>query len=149
MACFRQSKRRAAQFLSTILNQPASAAWMVLLQNRCADAVQPAYDELATQLPKQDILHIDESPTKEGAAKSWVWTIVAKTLSFFACRTSRGGEVPKQLLGANFAGVIHCDRAKDVLAVRSAPVVLGAPDPRPSKRCSTTRAPCANNSVVF
>ncbi len=34
MACFRQSKRRAAQFLGTILNQPASAAWMVVLQNR-------------------------------------------------------------------------------------------------------------------
>ena len=34
MACFRQSKRRAALFLSAILNQPASPAWMVLLQNR-------------------------------------------------------------------------------------------------------------------
>jgi transposase len=112
MACFRQSKRRAAQFLGTILNQPASAAWMVRLQNRCARAVQPAYDQLAAQLPGQAVLHIDESPTKEGSAKSWVWTIVAKTFTFFACRTSRGGEVPKQLLGADFAGVIHCDRAK-------------------------------------
>jgi transposase len=112
MACFRQSKRRAAQFLGTILNQPASAAWMVLLSNRCACAVQLAYDQLATQLPNQAVLHIDESPTKEGKAKSWVWTIVAKTFTFFACRTSRGGEVPKQLLGAKFAGVIHCDRAR-------------------------------------
>lgn len=112
MACFRQSKRRAAQFLSTILNQPASAAWMVLLSNRCACAVQPAYDQLATQLPQQAVLHIDESPTKEGPAKSWVWTIVAKTFTFFACRTSRGGEVLEQLLGESFAGVIHCDRAK-------------------------------------
>jgi transposase len=112
MACFRQSKRRAAQFLGTVLNQPASAAWMVLLSNRCADAVQPAYDELATLLPDQAVLHIDESPTKQGTAKSWVWTVVAKTFTFFACRTSRGGEVPKQLLGASFAGVIHCDRAK-------------------------------------
>jgi transposase len=112
MACFRQSKRRAAQFLGTILNQPASAAWMVLLQNRCADAVKSAYDQLATQLPKQAVLHSDESPTKEGKAKSWVWTIVAKSFTFFACRTSRKSQVPKQLLGDNFAGVIHCDRAK-------------------------------------
>jgi transposase len=112
MACFRQSKRRAAQFLSTILNQPASAAWMVLLQNRCADAVKPAYDQLATQLPNQAVLHIDESPTKEGKAKSWVWTIVAKSFTFFACRTSRGGAVLTSLLGKSFAGVIHCDRAR-------------------------------------
>jgi len=112
MACFRQSKRRAAQFLSTILNQPASAAWMVLLQNRCAEAVQPAYDELAKQLPEEAILNIDESPTKEGPVKAWVWTVVASTFTFFACRTSRAGDVLKALLGEAYAGVIHCDRAR-------------------------------------
>jgi transposase len=112
MACFRQSKRRAAQFLGTILNQPASAAWMVLLQNRCAEAVKPAYDDLAAQLPTQAILNIDESPTKEGPAKAWVWTAVADTFTYFACRTSRAGEVVKGLLGDAYGGVIHCDRAR-------------------------------------
>jgi transposase len=112
MACFRQSKRRAAQFLGTILNQPASAGWMVLLQNRCAEAVQPAYDELATQLPTEPILNIDESPTKEGASKAWVWTVVASTFTLFTCRTSRGADVLDDLLGEDFAGTIHCDRAK-------------------------------------
>ncbi|QDU21844.1 IS66 family transposase [Urbifossiella limnaea] len=112
MACFRQSKRRAAQFLGTILNQPASAGWMVLLQGRCAEAVQPAYDDLAARLPAQPVLHIDESPTKEGPSKGWVWTFVADTFTFFACRTSRGAEVLDDLLGADYAGTIHCDRAK-------------------------------------
>jgi transposase len=112
MAYFRQSKRRAAQFLGAILNQPASAAWMVLLQNRCADAVQPTYDDLAARLPGQVVLHIDESPTKEGPAKAWVWTFVADTFTFFACRTSRAADVLDDLLGPSYAGVIHCDRAK-------------------------------------
>jgi len=112
MACFRQSKRRAALFLSMILNQPASASWMVLLQNRAAEAVEPAYTELAEQLPAQAALHIDESPSKEGQAKAWVWTFVAATFTFFACRLTRAGEVAKELLGSGFDGVIHCDRAK-------------------------------------
>lgn len=112
MACFRQSKRRAAQFLGTILNQPASASWMVLLQDRCAEAVEPAYDELATQLPHEAVLNVDESPTKEGSAKAWVWTFVASAFTLFACRTSRGGEVAKELLGERYAGVVHCDRAR-------------------------------------
>jgi transposase len=112
MACFRQSKRRAAQFLSMLLNQPASAGWLVRLQNRCAEAVQPAYDDLAARLPDQPVLHSDESPTKEGTTKAWLWTVVAPDFTFFACRTSRGGEVLDDLLGAAFAGVIHCDRAK-------------------------------------
>src|SRR5579864_3845265 len=46
MACFRQSKRRAAAFLGLILHQPASCGWMVALQDRAAEAVWPAYDEL-------------------------------------------------------------------------------------------------------
>jgi transposase len=112
MACFRQSKRRAAQFLGMILNQPASSGWMVALQNRAAEAVRPAYDELARQLADQPALHIDESPTKEGQAKAWVWTFVAGAFTFFACRTSRAAEVATQLLGAAFAGVVHCDRAR-------------------------------------
>lgn len=112
MACFRQSKRRAAQFLGMILNQPASAGWLVTLQNRVAEAVQPAYDELAAQLATQPVLNIDESPTKEGQTKAWVWTFVAATFTFFACRTSRAADVLQQLLGETFAGVIHCDRAR-------------------------------------
>jgi transposase len=112
MACFRQSKRRAAHFLSMVLNQPASAGWLVVLQNHAADAVQPAYDELAQQLPAQAVLHVDESPTKQGPAKAWVWTFVAAVFTFFACRTSRGADVPQQLLGDDFDGVLHCDRAR-------------------------------------
>jgi transposase len=112
MACFRQSKRRAAQFLSTILNQPASAGWLVELQDRCAAAVEPAYNELAARLPAEPVLNVDESPTKEGPAKAWVWTVVTSTFTFFACRTSRAADVLTGLLGESYAGVIHCDRAR-------------------------------------
>jgi transposase len=112
MACFRQSKRRAAQFLSLILHQPASAGWMVNLQNRAAEAVEPAYQELAEQLSGESLLHGDESPTKEGQAKAWIWTFVATSFTFFACRLSRGGEVVRELLGEVGDGVRHCDRAR-------------------------------------
>ena len=112
MACFRQSKRRAAQFLGLILNQPASAGWMVLLQDRAAAAVLPAYQELAGRLPAEPVLHADESPTKEGPARAWVWTFVAAAFTFFACRTSRTADVATALLGEDFSGVVHCDRAR-------------------------------------
>jgi transposase len=112
MACFRQSKRRAAEFLSMVLNQPASAGWLVQLQNRCAAAVEPAYTELAAQLPSEPVLNVDESPTKEGPVKAWVWTVVTATFTFFACRASRAADVLTGLLGEAYAGVIHCDRAR-------------------------------------
>ena len=112
MACFRQSKRRAAQFLSTILNQPASASWMVLLQNRASVAVLPAYNELAAQLPQEPQLNVDESPTKEGRTKAWVWTFVAATFTYFVCATSRAADVATKVLGDDYDGIIHCDRAR-------------------------------------
>src|SRR4051794_30807829 len=112
MACFRQSKRRAAQFLGMILHQPASAGWLVLLQDRAAEAVGPAYDELAGALAAQPALYVDETPTREGRAKAWVWTFVATPFTFFACRTSRAAAVLTDLLGDAFGGVIHCDRAR-------------------------------------
>lgn len=112
MACFRQSKRRAATFLSTILHQPASAGWLVLLQDRAAAAVQPAYQELTEQLPQQPCLHVDESPTKQGSAKAWVWTFVAASFTVFVCATSRAAAVAQQVLGASYGGILHCDRAR-------------------------------------
>src|SRR5690348_2465512 len=112
MSCFRQSKRRAALFLSMILNQPACPGWMVSLQRLAAEAAQPAYDELVRQLPRQAILSIDESPTKEGKAKSWIWTFVAATFTLFATRTSRAADILTDWLGEAYTGVIHCDRAR-------------------------------------
>jgi transposase len=112
MSCFRQSKRRAALFLSMILNQPACPGWMVLLQKLAAEAVQPAYDELVRQLPQQAVLYIDESPTKEGKTKSWIWTFVAATFTLFATRTSRAADILTDWLGEAYTGVIHCDRAR-------------------------------------
>ena len=42
MAYFRQSKRRTARFLETILGQPCSAAWTVKLQKQATDALRPS-----------------------------------------------------------------------------------------------------------
>jgi len=112
MSCFRQSKRRAALFLSMILNQPACPGWMVLLQKLAAEAAQPAYEELVRQLPQQAVLSIDESPTKEGKSKSWIWTFVAATFTLFATRTSRAADILTDWLGEAYTGIIHCDRAR-------------------------------------
>lgn len=112
MAHFRQSKRRTAQFLETLLNQPCSTGLTVKMQTLVTTALRPAYDELARQLPQQPRLSIDESPTKEANAKSWLWTFVAGTFTLFAVRLTRAATVLEDLLTDRFDGVITCDRAK-------------------------------------
>lgn len=112
MGCFRQSKRRVALFLEHVLNQPCSAGWVVKLQQQATAALQPSYEELKQQLPTQDALSIDESPTKESQQKAWLWTFVAAPFTVFAVRATRAASVLAELLGSEFGGSITCDRAK-------------------------------------
>jgi len=112
MGCFKQSKRRVALFLEQVLNQPCSPGWVVKLQNQATVALTPAYEELAQQLPVEDVLGIDESPTKQALLKAWLWTFVASTYTVFALRTTRAATVLHDLLTDTFDGVVNCDRAK-------------------------------------
>ena len=113
MGCFRQSKRRVALFLEYVLNQPCSPGWVVKLQQQATAALTPAYEELAQQLPTEPVLGIDESPTKEGKAKAWLWTFVATTL-YRVCPANHAGRDRscRNLLTDAFEGVVNCDRAK-------------------------------------
>jgi transposase len=112
MGCFRQSKRRVALFLEQILGQPCSPGWVVKLQNQATAALRPTYEQLAAQLPTQDQLSLDETPSKEGPTKAWLWTCVARSFTVFALRATRGACVVAELLGESFGGVVTCDRAK-------------------------------------
>jgi len=98
MGCFRQSKRRVALFLDSVLQQPCSPGWVVKLQQQATAALTPAYQELMQQLPAEEVLAIDESPTKEGKAKAWLWTFVAATYTVFALRITRAATVLEELL---------------------------------------------------
>jgi transposase len=112
MAYFRQSKRRTALFQQALLNQPCCPALAVKMQGQVTAALRPAYQELVQQLPAQPHLGGDESPTKEGGQRAWLWTFVAGLFTVFALRCTRAATVLAELLTADFAGVMSCDRAK-------------------------------------
>ena len=112
MAYFRQSKRRTAEFLGTLLGQPCCPALTVKIQNQVTAAVQPSYEELAGELPKQERLNIDETGTKEANGKAWLWTFVAGMFTVFAVRATREATALTAFLGEGYGGVVTCDRAK-------------------------------------
>lgn len=112
MAYYRQSKRRTAEFLSTLFGQPCSAALTVKVQTVVTAAVRPAYRDLTAQLPSQDHVNADETPTKEHNGKAWLWTFVAPKFTVFAVRPTRQATAVDELLTKEFRGVVTCDRAK-------------------------------------
>ena len=112
MAFYRQSKRRTAEFLSTLLGQPCCPALTVKIQNQVTAALRPSYEALAAELPMQEQLSIDETPTKEENGKAWLWTFVAQMFTVFAVRATREATALGVLLGEKFHGIVNCDRAK-------------------------------------
>jgi transposase len=112
MAFYRQSKRRTADFLGTLLGQPCCAALTVKIQNQVTRALRPSYEALAAQLPAQEQLNIDETGTKQENDKAWLWTFVARTFTVFAVRATREATALGTFLGETFHGIVTCDRAK-------------------------------------
>jgi transposase len=112
MAYYRQSKRRTAEFLSTLLGQPCSAALAVKMQTEVTAAARPVYEELAAKLPTEEHINADETATKEQNGKAWLWTFVARWFTVFAVRATRAATAVDQLLTDAFCGVVTCDRAK-------------------------------------
>jgi transposase len=112
MAYYRQSKRRTAEFLSAILGQPCSAALTVKIQTQVTAAVRPAYEELAAELPKQEHVNADETPTKEQNRKAWLWAFAARWFTVFAVRATREATAVDEFLTSAFCGIVTCDRAK-------------------------------------
>jgi transposase len=112
MAYYRQSKRRTAELLEALLGQPCCPALAVKKQRQATDALRPAYDELVARLPQQERVSGDETATKEQNRKAWLWTFVARAFTVFAIRATREATAVTDLLTAEFAGVVTCDRAK-------------------------------------
>jgi transposase len=112
MAYYRQSKRRTAEFLGSLLGQPCCPALTVKIQNQVTAALRPSYEALAAELPTQEQLNIDETGTKEANGKAWLWTFVAGLFTVFAVRATREATALRDFLGETFHGVVTCDRAK-------------------------------------
>lgn len=108
----RQSKRRTAEFLTALLNQPSSTGLTVKHQRIVTASLGPAYQETAGQLSQQPHRGIDETPTKQASQKAWLWTFVADSFTVFGNRLSRAATVLRALLTEDFNGILHCDRAK-------------------------------------
>lgn len=112
MAYYRQSKRRTAEFLTTLLGQPCSPGLTVKIQNQVTEAARPSYEELVAALPTQEHLNADETGTKESNTKAWLWTFVARTFTVFTVRATRAATAVDQMITNAFCGIVTCDRAK-------------------------------------
>ena len=83
---------------------------MVKLQVRVTEALTPCYAQLKSALPQTHAANCDETPTKEGSRKAWLWVAAAQLFTVFWISLTRAATAIQGVLGADYRGVVSADR---------------------------------------
>jgi len=89
------------------LELSGAAAWHAT--ERAARAGRCEYEQIRHQIQQADVVHVDETGIKRDGEQAWIWTFTTETHTLYAIRESRGSDVPKEVLGEDFAGTVVCD----------------------------------------
>lgn len=75
---------------------------------RAGQRIQPLYEGLKVMVRRADAVYPDETGWKVGGLLQWMWVFVTDTVTVYVIRPSRGKDVPREILGADYNGrLIH------------------------------------------
>ena len=112
---YRQSKRMTRELLADLFGIDISLGTVSNLEQEMSEALAPPVAEACEHVRTQPVANLDETGWYEGredgrAGRAWLWTAVTSLVTVFQIARSRGEEIAKQLLGADFAGFLGSDR---------------------------------------
>ena len=107
---YRLSKREIELLVEDFFGIPIALGSIANLEQAASEAIAAPFEEVKKAVPRQPVVHADETGWYERSRRAWLWGAVASSLAIFLVRKSRGGEVAKELLGATFAGILISDR---------------------------------------
>lgn len=110
--------RKICDFLDTYCGLDIAPATLVRAEQRLAALAQPTYDLLIDALRRCDIVHADETGWRVSAVNAWLWVFSNQDLTIYTIRHSRGHEVPEDILGPDFDGVLIVDGLKSYEVLR-------------------------------
>ncbi len=102
---YRKISDRFEQFHGLELS--GASAWHAT--ERAARAGRCEYEQIRRQIQQADVVHVDETGIKRDGEQAWIWTFTTEKHTLYAVRESRGSDVPKEVLGEDFAGTVVCD----------------------------------------
>jgi transposase len=91
---------------------PVSAGALARATQRIAERAEPTYDALVEYLRASEVVHADETGwyIADGSKKAWLWVFTTpEGVTLYAIRQSRGGDVPRAILGESFGGTLVVD----------------------------------------
>ena len=72
-------------------------------------AGEASLQQLLEQVRGSPAVSGDETGWRQDGDNGYLWTFATPTIRYFLYRKSRAGQVPKEVLGEEFAGVVSCD----------------------------------------
>jgi transposase len=89
-----------------------SAGALARAAQRIAERAEPTYAALVEYLRASQVVHADETGwyLANGSKKAWLWVFTTpEGVTLYAIRQSRGGDVPRAILGESFEGTLVVD----------------------------------------
>jgi transposase len=107
-----------SKFLETYFGIYVNPSTILQAEDRLFDKAQPTFNLLLDALRQCRIVHADETGWRIGRVNAWLWVFSSKNVTIYAIRYSRGGDVPTEILGDAFDGILIVDglNSYDVLA---------------------------------
>jgi transposase len=104
--------RKVVQVLMLCFHFPVSAGALARAGQRIAKRCEPTYEALIAYLRRSAVVHGDETGwyIANATKKAWLWVFATpEGVTIYAIRLSRGGDVPKAILGETFDGTLVVD----------------------------------------
>lgn len=79
------------------------------ITNRTAQALSLDWRKILKRLRRRKAVNVDETGIKVNGRQYWIWIFTTNKETLVAIRKSRGVDVPKEILGKNFKGIIVTD----------------------------------------
>lgn len=112
---YRISQREVVHLLADLFQFPISLGGVVACQATVSAALAPIYADLHEQVQAAPVVNIDETGWKEAGNRRWLWTVVSAMATLFLVATGRSRAVLRQLIGADYGGIIGSDRGRAYL----------------------------------
>jgi transposase len=95
--------------LQTVWGLPLSVGQISEVLHRVARQGKSAYEELRDQVRGSPYAHADETGWRENGQNGYVWSFSTPFVRYFVYDRSRGHQVPEEVLGETFRGVLVSD----------------------------------------
>lgn len=112
--------RKICDFFETYCGLHIAPATLARAEQRLAKRAGPTFDLLIDALRRANVVHADETGWRVHGDNGWLWVFSNQHVTVYAIRTgkgARGHEVPEEILGPDFDGVLVVDGFKAYTAL--------------------------------